>query len=138
MILTMILTPEDLKTSTTRHFSRKASARDQLSRPDRTVVVMREFLLHTVASVFSVDSTLILLPTRGSVAIARARQVAMYLAHVTCGLSLTQVGVLFERDRTTVAYACNVTEDRREDEDFDRAIELLEQSVRLFTFMRHR
>ena len=134
----MILTPQDPKTSTTRHFSQKASTTDQLRRPERTVVVMREFLLHAVAGVFNVDSTLILLPTRGSVTIARARQVAMYLAHVTCGMSLTQVGVLFERDRTTVAYACTVTEERREDEDFDRAIELLEQAVRLFTFTRYR
>ena len=100
---------------------------------DRTAVVVREFLLHTVASVFDIDSTLILLPTRGSATIARARQVAMYLAHVSCGLSLTRVGVLFERDRTTVAHACKVTEERREDEEFDRAIELLEQAVRLFT-----
>ena len=99
---------------------------------DRSSAVMREFLLHAVAKVFGVDSILILLPTRGNATIARARQVAMYLAHVACGLSLTQVGVLFERDRTTVAHACRVTEERREDEDFDRAIELLEQAVRLF------
>ena len=34
---------------------------------------------------------------------ALARQVAMYVAHVTCGLSLTDVGLIFARDRTTVA-----------------------------------
>ena len=41
-------------------------------------------------------------PTRGSARAAFARQVAMYLAHVGGGVSLTEVGRLFERDRTTV------------------------------------
>jgi chromosomal replication initiation ATPase DnaA len=54
-----------------------------------------------------------------------ARQVAMYLVHVECGLSLTEVGRLFGRDRTTVAHACAVVEDRRDDMDFDRAMDLL-------------
>jgi hypothetical protein len=42
-----------------------------------------------------------------------ARQVAMYLAHVSFGLTLTQTGALFARDRTTVAYGCGVVELRR-------------------------
>ena len=53
--------------------------------------------------------------TRGSARTAFAREVAMYLAHVGCGVSLTEVGHLFERDRTTVAHAC--LEDRRDDPD---------------------
>lgn len=106
-------------------------------RVTRNKVIVREFLMRTVAGVFEIDSTLILLPTRGRAAIALARQVAMYLAHVGCSLSLTQVGELFERDRTTVAYACHVVEERREDEEFDRAVELLEQSVRLVDLPRY-
>ena len=39
----------------------------------------------------------------------------MYLAHVTCGLSLTEVGEVFARDRTTVAHACGRVEDLRDD-----------------------
>ena len=57
----------------------------------------------------------------------------MYLAHVGCGLSLTEVGRLFARDRTTVAHACGLIEDRREEPGFDRALELLEGVVRLLT-----
>ena len=53
----------------------------------------------------------------------------MYLAHVACGLSFTDVGLLFSRDRTTVAHACRVVEDRRDDPVFDRALELLEWVV---------
>lgn len=70
-------------------------------------------------------------PTRGNANIARARQVLMYLAHVGCRLTLTEVGKMFQRDRTTVAHACQVVEDCREDLEFDRAVELLEQTVQI-------
>lgn len=93
--------------------------------------MLREFLDRIVASVFSVDTTLLKLPTRGRRPIAEARQVAMYLAHVALGLSLTDVGRLFERDRTTVAHACKKIEDRREAAEFDKALDLLERSIRM-------
>ncbi len=79
-----------------------------------------------VAQVFGVDAAAIDAETRGRAEVALARQVAMYLAHVACGMSLTDVGRMFSRDRTTVAHACAVIEDRRDDKVFDRAIELLE------------
>jgi hypothetical protein len=44
-------------------------------------------------------------------------------------LSLTDTGRLFGRDRTTVAHACCVVEDRRDDPAFDRALDLLEWAV---------
>lgn len=68
-------------------------------------------------------------PTRCRAPVAFARQVAMYLAHVVCGLSMTSVGVLYGRDRTTVAYACALVEDRRDDPDFDRSLEQLELAI---------
>jgi hypothetical protein len=46
---------------------------------------------------------------------ARARQLAMYLCHVMLGVSLTDIGAVFQRDRTTVSYACGLIEDLRED-----------------------
>jgi hypothetical protein len=84
-----------------------------------------------VAGVFEVESDLLRLPTRGRARVALARQVAMYLAHVACGLSLTEVGELFNRDRTTVAHACSVVECRREEASFDGAIDLLEGIVKV-------
>jgi chromosomal replication initiation ATPase DnaA len=63
--------------------------------------------------VFDVEIADLRAPTRAWPQAAFARQVAMYLAHVVCGLSLTAVGTLFQRDRTTVAHACGVVEDRR-------------------------
>ena len=95
-----------------------------------SAAVVRGFLLGVVATVFEVDATLLILSKRGNAPVARARQVAMYLAHVGCGLSLTEVGRLFERDRTTVAHACHVIEERREDRAFDQIIDLLEHAVR--------
>jgi chromosomal replication initiation ATPase DnaA len=53
----------------------------------------------------------------------------MYLAHVVGGLSLTEVGTLFARDRTTVAHACGVVEDRRDDPELDGRLEHLECAV---------
>jgi chromosomal replication initiation ATPase DnaA len=67
--------------------------------------------------------------SRGRAKVALARQTAMYLAHVSFSLSLTDVGTLFERDRTTVRHACNLIEDRRDDVDFDLVLELLERAV---------
>ena len=84
----------------------------------------------TAASAFVIGEREVASPTRGSSQAALARQVAMYLAHVVCGLSLTEVGRLYGRDRTTVAHACAVVEDRRDDQSFDRAMSALEYAVR--------
>jgi hypothetical protein len=53
----------------------------------------------------------------------------MYLAHIGGGLNLSEVGRLFGRDRTTVAHACSLIEDARDDERFDRMLDLLERSM---------
>jgi chromosomal replication initiation ATPase DnaA len=57
--------------------------------------------------------------------ISLARQMAMYLAHVAFRLSFTEVGQLFGRDRTTVAHACGVIEDLRDDQIIDRSLTVL-------------
>ena len=44
-------------------------------------------------------------------------------------LSLTEVGRLFERDRTTVAHACGLIEDKRDEPDFDYRLDHLERAV---------
>jgi len=84
-----------------------------------------------VASAFDIDVHALLMPSRGQARIALARQVAMYLAHVGCGLTFTEVGDVFGRDRTTVAHACSVIEQRRDDEAFDQAMDLLETIIRV-------
>ncbi len=108
-----------------------ALARSPRITPRNEPVLTREFLFGTVAAVFEIEPDLLMTPTRGRAAIARARQVGMYLAHVGCELSLTAVGRLFERDRSTVAYACRRIEDAREHPPFDRGIAMMERSVRM-------
>jgi hypothetical protein len=66
---------------------------------------------------------------RGRAPAAFARQTAMYLAHVHCGMSLSLVGRLFGRDRTTVAHACACVEDSRDDPKFERILACLESTL---------
>lgn len=106
----------------------------RLSQPWRAIAVtprlphlfVRQVLDQAVSRVFMVASTELWGGTRGRPRVAFARQVAMYLAHVACGLTLTEVGQVFCRDRTTVAHACCLVEDLRDDPAFDRSLELLE------------
>jgi CxxC motif-containing protein (DUF1111 family) len=98
--------------------------------PRAEPVLAREFILATVATVFEVDPVILLRRTRGQARAAQARQVAMYLTHVGCELSLTAVGRIFGRDRSTVAHACHKIEDAREAPEFDHAVGMMERSVR--------
>lgn len=77
-----------------------------------------------------VPETSILGEARGSSETAFARHVAMYLCHVGFELSLTRVAQAFGRDRSTVAHACHVIEDRREEPQFDLWIGSLESMLR--------
>lgn len=60
---------------------------------------------------------------------AQARHLAMYLAHVVLGRSLTEIGDAFGRHRTTVSYACALIEDMRDDPTFDQEVSTLEQRL---------
>ncbi|MEX0645976.1 MAG: helix-turn-helix domain-containing protein [Parvularculaceae bacterium] len=68
---------------------------------------------------------------RSRASIAFARQIAMYLAHVVGQLTLADISIVFERDRTTVAYALAMIEDRRDSPMFDRQMEYLSSEFRL-------
>lgn len=68
--------------------------------------------------------------TRGSAEAAYARQIAMYLTHVAFEMSLNRVAIAFGRDRSTVAHACHLVEDRRDDEELDALLDRLEQALR--------
>jgi chromosomal replication initiation ATPase DnaA len=76
---------------------------------------------------FAITADELAFGSRGSPRAALARQAAMYLCHVGFSLSFEGIGRLFRRDRTTVAHACRVIEERREDARFDRRIAALER-----------
>jgi Bacterial dnaA protein helix-turn-helix len=104
------------------------------SRPHRSTVLdhpalPRLVIERAVAHVFAVELSDLEAATRGKKEVAFARQVAMYLAHITCGLTLTETGQLFMRDRTTVAHACSLVEDRRDDASFDLALDFLDRAI---------
>jgi chromosomal replication initiation ATPase DnaA len=65
----------------------------------------------------------ILARERGAPVYARARHIAIYVAYSALGMSLSRVAVAFGRDRSTVAHACRLVEDYREDPDFDTWVE---------------
>jgi chromosomal replication initiation ATPase DnaA len=90
---------------------------------------LRQVIDPAVALVFEVDPAELGAATRRSPRAAFARQVAMYLTHVVCGMSMTEVGALFSRDRTTVAHACEVVEYRRDDPELDSRVERLECAI---------
>lgn len=74
--------------------------------------------------------------TRGVARAALARQIAMYLAHVSFEMSLAKVADAFGRDRSTVAHACHRIEDLREEPRFDSWLDGLEEALRAINDLR--
>ncbi|WP_208976974.1 helix-turn-helix domain-containing protein [Stappia sp. ES.058] len=82
-----------------------------------------------VVAVFGVSQQELAARSRGLAHVALARQVAMYLHHVVLRRTLTAVADRFARDRTTVAHACRVVEDRRDDPAFEELLDAIERAV---------
>jgi hypothetical protein len=78
------------------------------------------------AAAFAIPVGELTAATRRSGYVAFARQSAMYLAHVAFGLSYSEIGRAFGRDRTTAAHACKLIEDRRDDPVIDGVLGSLE------------
>lgn len=68
-----------------------------------------------VGAEFRVAESDLAAPSRASAEVAFARQVAMYLAHTCYRLTYDEVADAFGRERTTVAHACAVVEDERDE-----------------------
>ena len=64
--------------------------------------------------------------SRGKAIVCLSRQKAMYLMHTVFSGPYHKVAEFFGRDRTTIAHACKLVEDMRDDEDFDRQLEAME------------
>jgi chromosomal replication initiation ATPase DnaA len=90
----------------------------------------RDIIDSAVAATFTVPLGELRASTRRGASVALARQSAMYLAHVALGLSFSEVGRAFGRDRTTAAHACRRIEDRRADRELDTALAELEHALR--------
>ncbi|WP_425088038.1 helix-turn-helix domain-containing protein [Stappia sp.] len=86
-------------------------------------------VLACVMSAFGVSPREIAGRSRGLAHVALARQVAMYMHHVVLRQTLTAVARRFARDRTTVAHACRVVEDRRDDPAFEECLDAIERAI---------
>jgi chromosomal replication initiation ATPase DnaA len=93
-------------------------------------------MIDVTAALFCVSSKDMRKAGRTSFEISRVRQIAMYVTHVILGLSMTEVGKGFQRERTTVLYACHLIEDMRDDPDFDRIVAMTER-VAVAAFRNH-
>ena len=94
---------------------------------DERVTDVCECVMDIAAALFNVSGRELRRPGRSALGVARVRQVGMYVTHVVLGLSMSEIGRGFARDRTTVMHACHLIEDMRDDEDFDRIIGLTER-----------
>ena len=88
------------------------------------------FIAQAVAFSTGVGAGAIADPGRNGAAAARARQIAMYLAHTALSWPLWRVGLAFGRDRTTAGHACAVIERLRDDKLFDARLEDLEMCLK--------
>jgi hypothetical protein len=102
--------------------------------PDATVKIGHrncELAAQLAASAFAVPYAEVTAASRGARPAAFARQSAMYLAHVVLGLSYSEIGRAFGRDRTTAAHACRLIEDWRDDPHVDAVLCALEHACRI-------
>lgn len=83
-----------------------------------------------VCEAYGFPHAVLISPVRGGALHARARQVAMYLAHVVGQLTLNEVAEHFSRDRSTVSHACINIEDSRDSPIIDLQIEYMEKRFR--------
>lgn len=86
------------------------------------------------AAAFAVPVGELIAATRRSHYAAFARQSAMYLAHVCFGLSYSEIGRAFGRDRTTAAHACRLIEERRDDPAVDAVLGSLESACAVLRY----
>lgn len=92
----------------------KARSRYRLDRLRRDAVAFA--LVERIARVRRVALSDVLQGSRGVGNAALTRQMAMYLVHVLLSRSQEVVGLLFDRERSTVSHACAAIELLREDD----------------------
>lgn len=84
-------------------------------------------IIDLLSVLFEVDSKQLRSSKRTKKPIARVRQIGMYVAHVTFGMRMAEVGAGFGRDKSTILYACHLIEDMRDDEEFDMIVARVEK-----------
>ena len=96
-------------------------------RRDRLTVA---FITSLVGLATDMPARDILARSRSTQAATRARQMAIYLAHVTLSWPLARVAQAFGRDRTTASHAVRAVEDLRDDPLLDARLTEMEACIR--------
>ncbi|MEK1890819.1 MAG: helix-turn-helix domain-containing protein [Phyllobacterium sp.] len=102
---------------------------------DERLLQVCDGLIDILSTFFNVSGRELRSHSRCERPVARVRQIGMYVAHVTLALTMSEVGLAFGRDRSTVNNACHLIEDMREELEFDRIVQTIENVVKV-AFMR--
>lgn len=90
---------------------------------------MARLVVAVTAAQYNVKISDLTYRTRGLARFALARHVAMYLMNVVLGMTFTDIGTCFRRDRTSISHACARIEDLRDDPQFDAELSQMEGLV---------
>lgn len=85
----------------------------------------------TVSQAMNVTFAELCAPTRQKPMAALARQMAMYLCHTVFSVKVTETARAFCRDPSTVSHALRRIEDLRDNPEFDRALNTLENKLQI-------
>ncbi|MBA8876711.1 helix-turn-helix domain-containing protein [Phyllobacterium myrsinacearum] len=97
---------------------------------DERLYQVCDSVIDILSSFFNVSGRDLRSHSRCERSVARVRQIGMYAAHVALSLSMSEVGRAFGRDRSTVHHACHLIEDMRDEPEFDRIIQTIENILR--------
>ncbi|MEL6436444.1 MAG: helix-turn-helix domain-containing protein, partial [Pseudomonadota bacterium] len=98
---------------------------------DEEAIAQSDALIALLSEVLEVPGDMLRSPSRCSKDIALSRQIGMYLAHTSIRLTMAQVGLGFQRGKSTVVHACHLVEDMREDATFDAFLARLERIIEI-------
>lgn len=107
-----------------------ATVKKDAERPQMFQALIAQEAIEIACEAWNISVFDLMAKKRRRAQVSFARQIAMYLAHVVGQLTLGEISAAFQRDRTTVGYACHAIEDRRDSPIFDRQIEELEDIMR--------
>jgi chromosomal replication initiation ATPase DnaA len=79
------------------------------------------------AETWQIYRPLIFLPTRCSPNVVAARQMSQYLAHVSAGVSISALARIYNRHMTTITFGLQKIEDMRDEESFEKLVQVLEE-----------
>lgn len=103
---------------------------EALTLEQTNITLLAKFVNQMVASTFGIPPESLFIQDRANLKAVRARQISIYLMHTALSFPLTRIASIYEKDRTTVGYACRVVEDLRDKPAFDDQMIELENTIK--------